>query len=114
MDIGEYMLKNYESMACGCVLCTFDQGEEENRALGFVDMENLVLFHSADELKEKLQRLRADPALANRIAAAGQALVEREFTHARVGERIAEALRPPLRPNPVPGTLERIRLALRL
>ena len=114
MGMSEYMIKNFEAMACGCVLCAFDQGEEENQALGFVDMENLVLFRDVDELREKLHCLRADPARADRIAAAGQALVECEYTHARISERIVEALRPPLRPNPVPGRLERLRLALRL
>jgi glycosyltransferase involved in cell wall biosynthesis len=114
MGMGEYMIKNFEAMACGCVLCAFNQGEEENQALGFVDMENLVLFRNTDELREKLQRLRADPAQADRIAAAGQALVEREYFYERIAERIVEALRPPLRPNPVPGALERLRLALRL
>jgi glycosyltransferase involved in cell wall biosynthesis len=112
--MGEYMIKNFEAMACGCVLCAYDQGEEENRALGFVDMENLVLFRNVDELREKLQCLRTDPARADRIAATGQALVEREYTYTRIAERIVEALRPPLRPNPVPGALERFRLALRL
>jgi glycosyltransferase involved in cell wall biosynthesis len=114
MGMSEYMIKNFEAMACGCVLCAFDQGEEENQALGFVDMENLVLFRNADELREKLQSLRADSVRADRIAAAGQALVEREYTYARIAERIVEALRSPLRPNPVPGPLERLRLALRL
>jgi len=114
MGMGEYMIKNFEAMACGCVLCAYDQGEEENQALGFVDMENLVLFRNVDELIEKLQCLRADPARADRIAAAGQALVEREYFYERIAERIVEALRPPLRPNPVPGRLERLRLALRL
>ena len=114
MEMGEYMIKNFEAMACGCVLCAFDQGEEENQALGFVDTENLVLFRDVDELMEKLQCLRADSARADRIAAAGQALVEREYFYARIGERIVEALRPPLKPNPVPGRLERLRLALRL
>ena len=114
MGMGEYMIKNFEAMACGCVLCACDQGGEENRALGFVDMENLVLFRDVDELREKLQCLRADPAQADRIAAAGQALVEREYFYERIAERIVEALRPPLRPNPVPGALERLRLALRL
>jgi glycosyltransferase involved in cell wall biosynthesis len=113
-EMGEYMIKNFEAMACGCVLCAFNQGEEENQALGFVDMENLVLFRNTEELSEKLQCLRADPARADHIAAAGQALVEREYTYARISERIVEALRPPLRPNPVPGTLERLRLALGL
>jgi len=114
MGMGEYMIKNFEAMACGCVLCAFNQGEEENQALGFVDMENLVLFRDVDELREKLQCLRADPALADRIAAAGQALVEREYTYARISERVVEAILPPLRPNPIPGRLERLRLALRL
>lgn len=113
VGMGEYMIKNYEAMACGCVLCTFDQGEAENRALGFVDMENLVLYRDVDELQAKLRRLRAAPALADRIAAAGQALVEREYNYERIGARIAAALAPELRPNPAPGLLERMRLALR-
>ena len=114
MGMNEYMIKNFEAMACGCVLCAFDQGEEENQVLGFVDMENLVLFRDVDELIGKLHCLRADPALADRIGAAGQALVEREYNYTRISEIIVEALRLPLRPNPVPGRLERLRLALRL
>lgn len=106
--------KNFEAMACGCVLCAYDQGEAENRALGFVDMENLVLYRDVDELQAKLRILRADSALADRIAATGQALVEREYTFDRIGARIVEALNPPLRPNPPPGPLERLKLALRL
>ncbi|MDR2092450.1 MAG: glycosyltransferase [Azoarcus sp.] len=115
-DIGmdEYMIKNFEAMACGCVLCAFDQGEAENRALGFMDMENLVLFRDVPELEEKLRLLRANSDLADHIAAAGQALVEREYSFAHIGARVVEALRPPLRPNPVPRLLERLRLALRL
>ncbi|MDR1425092.1 MAG: glycosyltransferase [Azoarcus sp.] len=115
-DVGmnEYMIKNFEAMACGCVLCTYDQGEAENRVLGFVDMENLVLYRDVDELQAKLRMLRADPALADRIAAAGQALVEREYALRRIGARIVAALEPPLRPNPPPGRLERLMLALRL
>jgi glycosyltransferase involved in cell wall biosynthesis len=114
MSMGEYMIKNFEAMACGCVLCAFDQGEAENRALGFIDMENLVLFRDAAELQEKLRLLRADSSLADRIAASGQALVEREYSFERIGARVVEALCPPLRYNPVPGLLERLRLALRV
>ncbi|MDR2032887.1 MAG: glycosyltransferase [Azoarcus sp.] len=114
VGMGEYMIKNYEAMACGCVLCTFDQGEAENRALGFVDMENLVLYRDIDELQAKLRCLRADPARADRIAAAGQALVEHEYSYAHIGARIVTVLAPELRPNPAPGRLERMRLALRL
>ena len=113
VGMGEYMIKNFEAMACGCVLFAYDQGERENHALGFIDMQNLVLYRSADDLQVKLARLRADPALATRIAAAGQLLVEREYAFSRIGERIAAALVPPLRPAKPPGVWEGIRLKLR-
>lgn len=114
VGMGEYMIKNFEAMACGCVLFAYDPGEAENRALGFEDMTHLVLYRSPAELQDKLARLRADPALAARIAAAGQALVEREYSFARIGERIAAALQPPLRPAQPPGLWESLRLKLRL
>jgi hypothetical protein len=114
VGIGEYMIKNFEAMACGCVLCTFDHGEAENRALGFVDMENVVLYCDVEGLQAKLAILRADPARADAIAVAGQALAEREYSFARIGERIAAALLPPLRPNPRPGWWERLRLRLKV
>lgn len=110
VGMGEYMIKNFEAMACGCVLFAYDQGEAENRALGFVDMQNLVLYRSVEELRGKLARLRSDPALAARIAAEGKALAEREYSFARIGQRIVEALEAPLRPHPPLGWLERLRL----
>lgn len=110
VGMGEYMIKNFEAMACGCVLLAYDQGEAENRALGFVDMHNLVLYRDVGELRDKLARLRAEPELAARIAAAGKALVEREYSFARIGQRIAQALEAPLRPHPPLGWLERLRL----
>ncbi|QDF98954.1 glycosyltransferase [Azoarcus sp. DD4] len=113
VGMGEYMIKNFEAMACGCVLFAYDQGEAENRALGFEDMKNLVLYRSVDELQAKLARLRAEPALAESIAAAGQALVEREYSFERIGQRIAAALHPALRPAQPPGLWESLRLALR-
>jgi len=111
-DVGmnEYMLKNFEAMACGCVLCAYDQGGAENGALGFVDMENAVLYRNAADLQAKLSHLRRSPELASAIAANGQALVEREYSFARIGERVAAALRPPLRPAHPAGWFERLRL----
>lgn len=108
--IGEYMIKNFEAMACGCVLCAHDQGDAENDALRFRDMENVVLYRDAGELSMKLAVLRADPALAARVAAAGQALAEREYRFDRLGERIAQALVPPLRPQPPLSWIEGLRL----
>lgn len=110
VGMGEYMIKNFEAMACGCVLFAWDQGEAENQALGFVDMENLVLYRSLDELRSKLAILRSDPALAVRIAAAGRALAEERYSFLQIGRRIVEALDEPLRERPAMGLLNRLRL----
>lgn len=112
VGLGEYMIKNFEAMACGCVLFAYDQGDAEDRALGFVDMENLVLYRDVDELSRKLALLRADPSRAASIAANGQLLAEREYSFARVGYRIARALAAPLRPQPPLSWWERLRLRM--
>lgn len=98
--IGEYMIKNFEAMACGCVLFAYDQGEEENVALGFRDMENIVLYRDAADVSAKLARLRADSSLAARIAEAGQCLAETRYRFDVLGARIAQGLAPPLRARP--------------
>lgn len=98
-DIGfdEYMIKNFEAMACGCVLFTYAQIESENNALGFVDMRNVVLFSSIKELREKLSMLRADPVLANEIAKNGRELAERNYCFSIIGKKIVNALQEKLR-----------------
>jgi glycosyltransferase involved in cell wall biosynthesis len=98
----EYMIKVFESMACGCVLFSYDQGDEENRALGFEDMVNVVLFRTVDEFCAKLDRLRGDGALADRIARAGETLVHERYTFVHWGRRIADAVQQPMRPYALP------------
>ncbi|WAJ38169.1 glycosyltransferase [Pseudomonas sp. GOM7] len=93
VGMGEYMIKNFEAMACGCVLLAYDQGEVENSALGFVDMHNLVLYRTVAELREKLALLRAEPERAQRIAQAGRLLVEEKYAFNRIGQQIADAMR---------------------
>jgi len=112
VGMGEYMIKNFEAMACGCVLFTYDQGEAENRALGFVDMQTVVLYSSVDSLQTKLAQLRREPALAERIAAAGQALVLGEYGFDRIGQRIVQAMAEPLRQQPALGWWARMRSRL--
>lgn len=97
VGMGEYMIKNFEAMACGCVLLASNQGASENAALGFVDMKNVVLYRSLAECQNKLRQLRADPCLANDIAQAGCSLARASFGYDSIAPRIAEALRPPLR-----------------
>lgn len=96
---GEYMLKNFEAMACGCVLFAYDQGEEENRALGFKDMENVVLYRDVDGLLEKLERVKNSPELEDRIRMAGQRLVEERFRFDLLGREVVMALASSLPPQ---------------
>ena len=110
VGMGEYMIKNFEAMACGCVLLAFDQGEEENRALGFEDMQNVVFYRTIPQLQEKLARLRSDPQLAEAIARRGRDLAVSGYSFARIGQRIVEALQPPLRPHPPLSWWDRVRL----
>ncbi|AWI79580.1 glycosyltransferase [Parazoarcus communis] len=114
VGIGEYMIKNFEAMACGCVLFAYDQGEAENRALGLEDMKNVVLYTSAEELSKKLAVLTRDAALSRRIAHAGQQLAEQQYAFSSVGARVVAALQAPLRAQPEMSRLERLRAFLRV
>ncbi|WP_432668916.1 glycosyltransferase family protein [Pseudomonas umsongensis] len=112
VGMGEFMIKNFEAMACGCVLLAYDQGAAECQALGLQDMHNVVLYRDIAQLQEKLAILRSDPQLAQRIARNGQELAVSQFSFARIGQRIVEELEPALRVRAPLSLLERIRLNL--
>ncbi|HEY0288712.1 MAG TPA: glycosyltransferase [Pseudomonas sp.] len=114
VGMGEYMIKNFEAMACGCVLLAFDQGEAENRALGFEDMRNVVLYSDIPQLQKKLAVLRDDPELALRIAENGRHLATSNFAFSAIGERIVQALTPALRTHPPLSWVQRLRAMLGL
>ena len=97
IGLGEYMIKNFEAMACGCILFSWDVGRQENEALGFRDMHNLVLYSSLEELLHKLRKLREDPELAQSIAENGQFHAENNFTFDLLGKKIKQAIETPLR-----------------
>ena len=97
IGMGEYMIKNFEAMACGCVLFAYDQGQEENEAIGFKDMHNVVLYKDITSLKNKLAVLRKDTELATAIAKNGQKLAEGNYTFAQQGKAVVDALYEPLR-----------------
>lgn len=102
IGMGEYMIKNFEAMACGCVLFAYDQGQEENEALGFIDMHNIVLYKTLEEFRSKLSILRENSDLADKIATNGQALVESKYSFAKIGKQIVESLKAPLREYKAP------------
>jgi glycosyltransferase involved in cell wall biosynthesis len=97
IGMGEYMIKNFEAMAAGCVLFAWRQGNGEEEALGFQDMNNMVLYSSLEECQNKLKQLRENPALADKIARAGQELVEKNYSFEETGKKVVQALEPPLR-----------------
>lgn len=91
VGLGEYMAKNFEAMACGCVLLAWRQGEEES-AIGLEDGRHLLLYSSLEELRAQLARLRADSALAAEIAATGRRFVAEHLSHTCLAESLAVLL----------------------
>ena len=67
IGIGEYMQKNIEAMAAGCIVFAYDQGDLENKALGLVDMHNVVLYKNKDDLLARIRTIKGDSYLASRI-----------------------------------------------
>lgn len=112
IGMGEFMIKNFEAMACGCVLLAWSQGEED-ALLGFEDMHNTVFYHSEDEAVEKLKLLQSDPELASRIANNGQAFAENQYSFARVGRALAVEIQREMRPWHPPSVLTRLWARLR-
>ncbi|VVO10410.1 glycosyltransferase [Pseudomonas fluorescens] len=94
IGLGEYMAKNFEAMACGCVLLAWRQGTEE-AALGLRDGEHLLLYSSLEELRGHITRLRSDPQLGQRIAQAGRAFVETHHSYRHLAKQIAGLLAEP-------------------
>lgn len=111
-DIGfnEYMAKNFEAMACGCVLVAKRQPTEDG-LLGLVDMQNVVHYDTVEELLEKYQQLLANPQQAQAIAQAGHDLV---FERHRLSQRAEAFSRVLALPHPNPQGISRPSLLRRL
>ena len=73
IGLGEYMAKNFEAMGAGCLVCAYRQGGGEEEALGLVDMQNILLYSSKEELLGKLAALAKDPGKQAKIQQAGMA-----------------------------------------
>jgi len=92
-DVGmhEYMIKNFEALACGCILIAYRQGKEEE-ALGFADMDNVVLYSTPEEALRKIDYLRQNPAEAETLRRRGVDHANKCFTVAKRDERLFHAL----------------------
>ena len=95
VGLGEYMAKNFEAMACGCVLLAWRQEDGEEAAIGLEDGRHLLLYSSLAELREHLARLRSDPLVAERLASAGKIFVANRLSHEQLAARLAALLQEP-------------------
>ncbi len=114
VGLGEYMAKNFEAMACGCALLACRQGAGEEQALGLVDMENVALYSSLEEAREKLTLLQQNPALRDKIATAGRKLAWEEYTFDKLANRLYSlANSTDSKTAPPLGLLEKLKVRLR-
>lgn len=86
IGLGEYMIKNFEAMACGCLVFAFRQGGGEEEALGLRDMENIVLYKDVNEFQEKLHYIRSQPLQEKKIIENSLRLVEENFSYNALAE----------------------------
>lgn len=98
IGIGEYMQKNFEAMAAGCVVFAYDQGEAENKAFGLVDMNNIILYKDKKELLKKKSLLDKDTQLFNLVRSNG-ILLSKKFTNLRIANKFSLALQEKLKPR---------------
>jgi glycosyltransferase involved in cell wall biosynthesis len=82
-------MPSMEAMACGAALCTYDNGGCRDYAR---DGETALVARRRDvaDLAEKLERLVADGALREKLAAAGAVLIRTEFDWGRAVRRMQQ------------------------
>jgi glycosyltransferase involved in cell wall biosynthesis len=109
LGMNEYMAKNFEAMACGCVLMAHRQGRGEEEALGLIDGTNVLLYDDYENFKDQLVRLRTMPAKTlEGIARRGLELVRGRCEYTGQAKVLYEYLRLPMRmPEQKPAGLLR-------
>ncbi|MBX8510644.1 glycosyltransferase [Pseudomonas cichorii] len=92
IGLGEYMAKNFEAMACGCVLLAYRQGQGEEQAIGLEDGVNVMLYSDDQEFSEKLALLRSDPALLARVGEQGMLFATQYLDYFKQSEVVSRHL----------------------
>jgi len=82
-ELNEYMIKNFEALGAGCILCAYRQSDEI--PLGFIDMVNMVSYGDESELKEKLIYLEDNPKYKEVLRQKGTELAERRYSYSELG-----------------------------
>lgn len=99
-DLGllEFMAKNFEAMACGCMLLAKRQSGIDEDMLGLKHMENVVLYDDLEDARKLLSSLHKSPELIKSIATCGEELVHERHT---LGARVlpfVEAIKSEVKP----------------
>jgi glycosyltransferase involved in cell wall biosynthesis len=84
------MIKNFEALAAGCVLCTY-RLPYEFLHIGFKDMENAVLYSTPEELVQKIKFIEKNSALKASIIENGLLLAQ-SFTFESHAKKLYKAL----------------------
>jgi glycosyltransferase involved in cell wall biosynthesis len=97
IGLGEYMAKNFEAMACGCILLAYRQGSGEEEALGLVDGVNCLLYNNVSEAKARLAFLHQQEAgFVEKMRVASLKHAQLHFSRAHMAEAFWQViLRPP-------------------
>ena len=90
VGLGEYMIKNFEALGAGCLLCTY-RIPTELAVLGFKDMENVVLYSSPEELVEKIDFIEKNLELKEKIIKNGL-LLAKNYTYENQAKKLLCAL----------------------
>lgn len=101
IGLGEYMAKNFEAMACGCVLLAYRQGEGEEQALGLVEGENVLLYDDYSDCFRQLRELRSRPERFAGLAQSAANLARQRFDYAAQASALFDCLQTMPRSAPV-------------
>lgn len=110
INFGEYMIKNFEAMAAGCLLLAWRQPGGEQRMMGLEDGNNVLLYDNENEFIEKLNWAKANKYEAGVIASKGRELAENQHKWLDRAKIIPDLIKEPIDVSPAPGILDKIRI----
>lgn len=92
IGLGEYMAKNFEAMACGCVLLAFKQGCGEEEALGLESGIHWLLYEGQEQFELFVEMLMTDTGLSDALACAGQMEAKQRFDYSAQAQSLFSLL----------------------
>ena len=96
IGMGEYMIKTFEAMACGCIVCAYDQGYAETKMTGLEHGHNILLFKTIAELRSLLSDLRSNEHRVRMLRQSALTNLEK-YTWGNAGKEVVSSLKPSLR-----------------